>query len=188
MRVAIDLQHAGKPSRPDDRGASAFGVEEVSLTRLHLDGADRELRRLGHQVLPLSDGEYADRWARADAWRADVYVALHVNAGGGARGEVFHDYRSTHGPALAEAVAAALHDALRWPCAARPCRPDDDGQPRDEDYQEAYGCIRGVRAVAILVEPGFLDGPPEHRALLRDGALVGAALARGIDAWARATP
>jgi N-acetylmuramoyl-L-alanine amidase len=184
VRIALDVQHAGKPDRPDDRGASAFGVEEVSLTRSWLDHIDRELRKLGHQVLPISDGAYPERWARADDWGADVYVALHANAGGGARGEVFYDHRSARGAGLAAAVADALEGALRWKVEEKPCRADDDGQARDEDYSEAFACIRGVRAVALVLEPGFIDGPVEHRTKLRDGALIGSAVARGIAAWA----
>lgn len=185
MLIVLDAQHQGKPSHPNDRGASSGGLEEVTVTRAYVEAADHELRRLGHQVIVLSDGEYSARWARADAYGAQVYVACHADAGGGNRGEVFFDHRSHRGPALATAVATALHSALEWPVVARACHPDDDGEPRDEDYSEAYNCIQGVRAVAVLVEPGFVDGSPAHVALLRSPA-VGVALAQGIDAWARA--
>lgn len=184
MRIAISVDHAGKPSRPADRGAVHAGVEEVTLTRLHLDACDRELRLLGHQVLPLSDGAYSDRWKRADAWGADVYVSLHVDAGGGNRGTVFHDHRSQRGAALAVCVAAELRRAVAWAVTAKACQPDDDGQARDEDYAEAYNCIAGVQAVAILLEPGFIDGAGHLVHLQRED--VGRAYARGIDAWSRA--
>ena len=183
MKVAISIDHAGKPHRPDDRGAVHAGVEEVTLTRGHLDACDRELRKLGHQVLPLSDGAYSDRWKRADAWGADVYLSLHVDAGGGNRGTVVHDHRSARGRALAVSVADQLARVVSWPVSAKPCRPDDDGEARDEDYSEAYSCIAGVKAVALLLEPGFIDGAGHLDQLHRED--IGRAYARGIDVWSR---
>ena len=132
----------------------------------------------------LSDGEYQAQWARADQYQAGVYLNGHVNAGGGDRGELFYDHRSTRGQALAEHVAAALGALVPWPCYARPCRPDTNGQPRDADYSEAFHCITGVKAVALCVEPYFLDGP-RRVWFLANLNLIGQGLARGVDAWVR---
>jgi hypothetical protein len=57
--------------------------------------------------------------------------------------------------------------------------------PRDADYSEAFGTIAGVRAVALCLEPYFLDGPRRGEFLARLDE-VGAAVARGIDGWGRA--
>ena len=184
MIVAATVGHAGRPSRWADRGAAFEGVEEASVARRYLDACDRELRRLGHTVVLLSDGEYSAQWARADGYEASVYLNGHVNAGGGDRGEIFYDHRSARGRALAAAVAAALGAAVPWPCRARACRPDTNGVPRDADYSEAFACIAGVRAVALCVEPYFLDGPRRNW-LLDHLDVVGVALARGVDAWGR---
>lgn len=179
MLIALSIDHAGKPNHPADRGAvAADGTTEVDLTRRYVAAADRELRRLGHDCIVLSDGAYADRWKRADSYRADVYVACHVDAGGGDRGTVYYDARSKRGAALAEAVASILSRTVPWPCKAAPCGPGS----------RPYTCIGGVRAVALVLEPGYLDCPVEAhlRALLDDPEVIGVALARGIDAWARA--
>ena len=175
--AVLDIQHRGKPGRWSDRGAVAFGVEEVDLTHRYALAADKELRRLGWEAAVLADGHYADRWARADAYGARVYVACHVDGGGGDRGTVFFDARSARGPKLAEAVADALREAVPWPVLPRPTAPGD----------RAFNTIHGVRAVALCYEPGFVDCPNEpHRALLVERAeALGAALARGIAAWAR---
>lgn len=77
--AVLDIQHRGKPGRWRDRGAVAFGVEEVDLTHRYAIAADRELRRLGWDCAILADGAYRDRWARADAYGAAVYVACHVD-------------------------------------------------------------------------------------------------------------
>ena len=155
MIIAATIGHAGRPSRWADRGAAFEGAEEVSAVRRYLDACDQELRRLGHTVVLLSDGEYSAQWTRADQYKASVYLNCHVNAGGGDRGELFYDHRSTRGRALAESVAA-----------------------------EAFGCISGVKAVALCVEPYFLDGP--RRAWFHSNLnLIGQGLARGVDAWSR---
>lgn len=182
MILAATIGHAGRPSRWSDRGAAFEATEEVSVVRRYLDAFDREARALGHTVVLLSDGEYSAQWARADAYQARVYLNCHVNAGGGDRGELFYDYRSIRGRALAEVVAAELGQAVPWACRARACRPDTNGISRDGDYSEAFSCISGVKAVALCVEPYFLDGP--RRAWFLDHLdLIGQGLARGVDAW-----
>lgn len=184
MLICATVGHAGRMSRLRDRGAAFEGVEEVHVVRAYLDAMDAELRRLGHDVILLSDGEYSDQWLRVDRYGAGVYLAGHVNAGKGDRGEVFYDYRSARGRALGEDVAHALDEVYPWPVVAKACRPDDDGQARDEDYSEAFSCIRGVKPPAIVIEPYFLDGPRRGEFLASLPAL-GVALARGIDRWAR---
>jgi len=193
LRVAIDVQHRGKPDRPADRGAVWRGVEEVDVTSSYGAALDHRLRQLGHTSLWLGCGGYAERWALADQAGAHVYLACHLDAGLGGRpgdrGTVLYDHRSPGGRALAGLVAEALSEALPWPVTAAPCGPDDDGQPRDEDYSEAFACIRGVRAVALVLEPGFLDGAagdwasPARRADLCQR--IGDAVAQAIDRWAR---
>ena len=196
MRVALDVQHAGKPDHPGDRGAHWLGVGEADGPRAYAAEIDRERRRLGHMVHWPGGGADAERWALSDARGADVYLACHLDAGlggrAGDRGLVLHDHRSTRGAALAGIVAPDLAKALGWPVKAAPCRPDDDGEPRDEDYSEPYACIRGVKAVALVLEPGFLDGAKGTQ-LWTDPALrhrtcvaIGQAVAVAIDAWGRA--
>jgi hypothetical protein len=182
--VAATIGHAGRPSRWADRGAAFEGVEEASVVRRYLDAMDHELRRLGHSVVLLGDGEYADQWARADGYGAGVYINAHVNAGKGDRGLVFFDHRSLRGKALAEALAGELSKALPWPTEARACRPDTNGVPRDGDFSEAFSCIRGVKAPAVCLEPYFLDGPRRADFLSRLPD-VGSAVANGIAGWAK---
>lgn len=196
MRIALDVQHAGKPDHPGDRGAHWLGVDEVDVTRAYAAEIDRELRRLGHTVHWLGCGTYPSRWALSDSYGADVYLACHLDSGlagrAGDRGLVLHDHRSTRGAALAGIVAPDLTKALGWPVKPSPCRPDDDGEPRDEDYSEPFACIRGVKAVALVLEPGFIDGAKGAQ-LWTDPALrhrtcvvIGQAVAVAIDAWGRA--
>jgi hypothetical protein len=78
-----------------------------------------------------------------------------------------------------------------WPWASQAARPDDDDQPRDEDFSEALACIAAcyaLRPVGILLEPGFLTGPKGRTLIGEDRYLrdLSAQLAFGIDRWARA--
>ena len=191
MKVAIDVQHGGKPGRPSDRGAVSAPHEEYQLATWYALEADRRLRALGHECLWVGAGDYAERWRRADDWQAGVYLACHVNAGGRGRDGalLFYDHRSTRGSALAQQVAAQMAPLVGWACEARACRPDTNGTPRDADYSEAFGTIAGVQAVALCLEPFFIDGAQAGRRLALDAdrvalcRAVGVAVAEGVHLW-----
>lgn len=188
----ISIGHAGRT--PPDRGAAYEGFYEIDGIRLYTAALAAQLRTLGWRV-EVREGNYSDAKREADALGAVAYINAHINAGMGGRdsqrGEIFYDYQSrpTNGLALAASIADHLDDWAPYRVYAKSCRPDTNGKPRDSDYQEAYGCIRGVRAVAICTEPFFLDGA--HRAELRSPeglARIGVSIADGIDAWYRARP
>ncbi len=181
-RVALTIGHAGRPSKAGDRGAAFGGREEVEVAARYVLAMDQELRRLGVECLPLMGGGYAEHWALADGWGADVYLNCHVNAGGGDYAAIFFDHRSAKGAALARAVAGEMTRALPWAARDIACRPDTNGAPRDGDFSEAFATIAGVRAVALCLEPYFLDGP-RRLAFLGQLDSVGQAVARGIAAW-----
>ena len=176
--VVLDRQHIGKPSRPLDLGAEREGLAEAVLVRRYLATAEDVLRAGGCVVVPMGDGDYSDRHARACAMRADVYVAGHVNAGGGSGGYAFYDSRSAAGHLLARAVAARLGEfpELRG-ASATAC---SGAAP----WSNAWHTIRGVyegRPVGLCYEPCFIDQPAHAPLFTSDGLVrVGTALARGI--------
>lgn len=195
--VFLDRQHSGKPHATRDRGA--FGdldgdgkhdVEESEafLTAQYLWAAERKLIELGHAVLPISDGAYSARHARANQYAAQsaadqfVYVAAHVNAGGGEYGAVFYDVRSAQGLLLANAVAERLKPFAELPVVKVLAASATA-------HEAAYGTIKGIftgRAVGICFEPCFID-TPKHRLLLTSEGLarIGEVLALGIDDYVR---
>ena len=163
------------------------------MIRRYVAAMRGRLMELSWAVTVSDKQRYSADKAAADAMGATVYLNCHINAGMGGkdsqRGEIFYDYQTStaNGIALATTVARRLDDALPFEVQAKRCRPDTNGIPRDGDYSEAYGCIAGVRAVALCTEPFFLDGA--HRAELRTEAgldRIGALIAEGIDAWYRA--
>ena len=193
MRFMLDPGHLDKPDRPHDRGAAYADREEVEIVLAYLSSADRWLRALGHEVfVGAGPGAYPERIALASRLGCAVYVQGHVDAGlagrPGDRGTVIYDHRSKKGASLASFVAVAMGKVTPWPVKAAPSQPDDDGQPRDEDLSEAFGCISAAYAlkpVAILLEPGFIDGALGSAWLAEPANVrsVGVALADGIHKW-----
>lgn len=199
--VILDRQHVGHPGRAfadvgafgdfDHDGVSDVVEQEAVLTAEYGHACEVRLRELGHKVVVLSDGTYGARHARANEYAAStkeraVYVAMHLNAGGGDYGSVFYDHRSTWGVTLAGEIADAFRAALVPPLA----RVLPRATAPTGDWVRPFPCIAGIftgRAVAALVEPAFLDRP-EHRALVagREGLdRVGRALADGIHGYLR---
>lgn len=192
--VALDRQHVGVPSRAfRDSGAwgdlDRDGVRDVVeleglMTARYGLAAEIRLRELGHDVVVLSDGQYAERHERVNRYKARVYVALHVNAGGGKYGLVVHDHRSARGAVLGDDVATRLRAA----CPELTKVTVEPGMPGTWT-ENAYRCIAGVAAVAVCFEPYFID-QLAHAPLMTEAGLVrvGRALADGIDAWLKRSP
>lgn len=190
--VYLDRQHAGKPYSPQDRGAwgdlDANGRPDVEereawLTAQYLLEIERDLLPAGVAVLPISDGSYAERHRRVNSYarRYDVpqlYLAAHLNAGGGTYGSIFYDQRSAAGQVAASRVAASL-GVLVGELTAVHVVPAGPGR-----WERAWNTIAGIfagRAVAICVEPAFIDSAA-HAHLMRTAGLrrIGRAIARGI--------
>jgi N-acetylmuramoyl-L-alanine amidase len=197
--VILDRQHAGKrSSKTHDLGAwgdlnhdGIPGIEEMEaiLTAQYILAAEIRLRELRPDVdvLVMSDGDYEARHQRANGYACmyqdTVYVACHLNAGGGAYGTILHDHRSRprSGPALCGAIAHRLHGACPELAAvhARPASPSNE-------WARAFATIGGLALpVGVCFEPAFIDHPLHQQTLLTPSGLkrVGSALADGIVAW-----
>jgi hypothetical protein len=173
MIVFIDRQHAGKPKKINDRGASrdlngdgeitAEELEAIWTARLAVE-LEIKLYDKGIKVMPLSDGNYSARHARVNEYAELhpgpwVYLALHLNSGGGSYGSYFYDSRSTKGQQLATMMAKKLKEGVEHIDTAKaiPAKADDW-------TQNAFYTIRNVgRPVAICCEPFFMD---THQRLL----------------------
>jgi hypothetical protein len=204
LGIILDIQHAGRKSRPTDLGASADldgdGVierdeHEARLTPLYAMACQALAARDGVKVLRIDGGEYSARHrmavdlAASDPSRRWLYVACHLNAGGGNYGLVIADQRSTQGRNAAREVAEAL-EAL--PELTRTIAGVTAAE--GSDWPRAWGTISGIGApgtprniAGICFEPCFMD-QPSHRPLLTAEGLtrIGEALYRGAVAWAAA--
>lgn len=124
MHLIFDIQHAGRPDKPGDMGASfdldgdgvrgEEGEREVDLVRLYVGEALTHARALGHTVTVLETGTYGQRHATAIRIAQTtpsvrcVYLACHTNAGGGSYGLLRPDHRSIAGARLAERAASVV--------------------------------------------------------------------------------
>lgn len=218
LHLILDIQHAGRPDKPGDMGA-AFdldgdgvvgenGEREVDLVRGYVAAATTYARQLGHRVSVLETGTYGQRHATAirlaqGAPGVDhVYLACHVNAGGGSYGLLRPDYRSAAGAARAQALVVALsrlhelrHAGALPGCRVVPLYPSADrAAAAGRDVSDAakagwwtrgWGCIDGIYSgpsnlCGVLVEPGFIDSSAHRTLWTSDGlARIGRALVDG---------
>jgi N-acetylmuramoyl-L-alanine amidase len=203
--VVLDRQHGGTISWASQRGAEydidGDGVieqheREANLTPHYIAAAEKALQAAGCDVIVMSDGFYDARHQRAKSYLAHVYVACHLNAGGGSRGLVFHDRRSKQGPYLAAEVAVSLANAcpeLSGGAGSVGCYDDREYTGMDTFsipwLYRAFNTIKGVydgSPVGICYEPFFIDAPAQAELASLPGLeRVGEALARGIVSYLR---
>ena len=190
MIVYIDRQHAGKLHKPSDLGAGVdlngdgritpAEQEAIWTGRIAIE-LEICLRDRGVLVMPISDGSYGARHKRVNEYSQtyggkQVYLAMHLNAGGGDYGAMFYDYRSTKGKHLAQCISSELQPLLEITQKQIPAKPDDW-------TRAAYGTIKGVQLpVAICVEPIFVDS---HKRFLSQSGIMQIArgLAEGLLKW-----
>lgn len=187
MLVFLDRQHTGKPNRWKDCGAvSPGGVQEIYLTDKYIHYAQIRLRDQGIDVCVLSDGHYSERHERVNRYAQtdpfSVYIACHINAGGGAYSAAFYDYRSSNGENLAKCINDRLNQRVQQFNNPRNTR-EIKAQPGDWT-KNAYYTIKGVAPVAICWEPFFIDNN-DHADLMTDEGLknLGQCLADGIKTY-----
>jgi N-acetylmuramoyl-L-alanine amidase len=173
MLVALDIGHRNKPARPRDRGAgrdlSGTGrierhewedwivAEYFALTRGLLE-------EQGVDVIDGFSGTYRQRNQWADEMRCDVYLAGHINAGGGIHGLVAHDHRAPRGGG-ARTLASFMADEWRRRLGLGRVRVVEAGPHGSPSEQRLFNLIRHVRAPALVLEPLFIDG---HASRLTD--------------------
>lgn len=163
--VVLDVQHAfrGFP-HAKDRGArfvDALGAvywEADLATRYaaaaaaHLIAAGVEVRTQSHDLPNLLRGPYSRRASEAAQLGADLYVACHVNAGGGRYARFpWHTLPSLD---FARAIASQLGSDLRPPLSGVQT-------PQIRRGERGFVCIGLVKppTLAVLCEPYFGDTP-----------------------------
>ncbi len=189
LTVAVDVQHLYRPSHPGDQGsvytdAAGFHVTEAHLATVYALGLAQWFQFRGARVLTNSParavlvGDYWTRNAQAAAYGASVYLACHVNAGGGRYGAVEY-MKDTPGGALALAIGATLPRAVPeiLGCKAIALARGDRGAVCIEGFLPRCGA-------AVILEPFFGD-TPAHRPLWASPqlAVIAAAIGDGVARW-----
>ncbi len=172
-RICIDPGHGGR-----DPGACGNGLREKDLT-LHVsrrventlksnyDNVYIFLTRTGDETLSLQQ-----RTDKCNAWRADLFVSIHVNAGGGTGFESFVVPNARPETVNKQAI---VHDAI-MACLAKYGKRD-----RGKKTANFY-VIKNTNPPAMLIECLFIDNANDAVLLKQTGFLDGLAdaIARGI--------
>lgn len=163
VKIFIDPGHEGV-TKGLDPGAVGNGLKEADLT---LDIAKRmrgklstynnvqvKLSREGNKKLTLSQ-----RAKMANDWGADIFISIHINAGGGIGFEsyIYNGSVSSSTIAYQNIIHEEIVKATGW---------NDRGKKR-----ENYAVLRETKMPAILTENGFIDNTTDANKLKNDSFL-----------------
>lgn len=146
-KIFIDPGHGGI-----DTGAVGNGLQEKDITlsialemrrllQSEYEGVLIQLSRMSDETVSLEE-----RTNRANRWGADVYVSIHVNAGGGTGYEdyIYHELsRNSRTARIRDVLHEEIIRATRF---------------RDRGKKEAnFHVLRETTMPAVLTENGFID-------------------------------
>jgi N-acetylmuramoyl-L-alanine amidase len=163
VRIFIDPGHEGVLSGYDP-GAVGNGLKEAVLTLdiakrmrdklLSYNNVQVKLSREGNKKLTLSQ-----RAKMANDWGADIFVSIHINAGGGVGFESF-----IYNGNVSEATRAnqnVIHQEIVKTTGWR-----DRGKKRAN-----FAVLRQTKMPALLTENGFIDNKADANKLKQDSFL-----------------
>ncbi|MDD4297612.1 MAG: N-acetylmuramoyl-L-alanine amidase [Ruminiclostridium sp.] len=145
MRIFLDPGHGGS-----DPGAAKI-IKESQYTLIYALELGRALKGLGFEVnysrTSDSDVSLAERCRMANTWKADYFISIHFNSGGGTGIETFALAAGGNAERLAKAVQSPLiaHTGMR------------DRGVKFANFQ----VLRDTKMPAILIEGGFVDHEPD---------------------------
>lgn len=171
LRVAVDVQHLYRPHLPNDQGSvyrltDGSTVTEGHAATMYAEAIAAHLRAAGAAVLTNPDlsGYYSARQRHASEWGAHLYLACHVNAGGGAYALIEHmPVEAMPGLAaldtsdLARRIGLGLSDQVAGIIGWRQVELAPGARGRV--------CVAGFTGPHALLEPFFGDNP-QHQPLL----------------------
>jgi N-acetylmuramoyl-L-alanine amidase len=178
LRVSIDPAHGGADHGCGEAGGLREKDLNLALGRqlaqlLEDCGASVHLLRETDVSLPLYE-----RTEAANAWGADLHICLHHSASPNprARGAATYYFANAYYSSRAgKRLAGYIVDAL-----TRELGRDDLSK-----HGRNYSCLREVKPLAVMVEPGYLTNPEEGPALADPETITREAVAirHGIEAY-----
>lgn len=147
-RVYVGIGHGGY-----DSGAVGNGFKEKDLTLSIGKYCNERLKQYGIETkisrTTDCDSSINSKVAASNAFKADVCMDIHINAGGGDGSEVYYSHISSNGKKLAQAIVDSMKKIGQNTRGIK-TKLDTDGS----DY---FGMIRMTDAPAVLVECAFID-------------------------------
>lgn len=172
-RVYVGIGHGGY-----DSGAVGNGFKEKDLTLSIGKYCNERLKQYGIETkisrTTDCDSSINSKVAASNAFKADVCMDIHINAGGGDGSEVYYSHVSPNGKKLAQSIVDATL-AIRQNTRGIKTRVDDDGT----DY---FGMIRMTDAPAMLIECAFIDNATDIQIINTEAKrkVFGYAIADGV--------
>lgn len=172
-RVFLGVGHGGK-----DPGAIGNGFEEADLNLSIALACQAELVRHGVTVgMSRTKDEYDDlveEINECNAFKPDLALDIHNNAGGGDGAEAYHHHGGGVGKTLAENILSEIVKIGQNSRGAK-IRKNANG----DDY---YGFIRQINCPSVIVECAFVDNAKDIQIIdtAAEQKAMGIALAKGI--------
>lgn len=172
-KVYVGIGHGGY-----DSGAVGNGFKEKDLTLSIGKYCNERLKQYGIETkisrTTDCDSSINSKVAASNAFKANVCMDIHINAGGGDGSEVYYSHVSPNGKKLAQSIVDATL-AIRQNTRGIKTRLDDDGT----DY---FGMIRMTDAPAVLVECAFIDNATDIQIINTEAKrkVFGYAIADGV--------
>jgi N-acetylmuramoyl-L-alanine amidase len=178
LRVSIDPAHGGRDR--GFQGQNGMSEKDVNLALgTRLAGL---LREAGAEVLLSRDSDVNlplyERTDAANVWEPHVHICLHhaYAADAKARGTASYYFaNSVYFSKAGKRLAGYLVDAISR----------ELGRVDLQKHGRNYACLREVKPLAVLIEPGYLSNREEARELC-DAAIIdreAQALVHGIEAY-----
>lgn len=172
-KIFIGVGHGGS-----DPGAVANGFKEKDLNLDIALACRDELER--HEVIVMlsrikdENDPISEEIKEANAFKPDIAVDVHNNAGGGDGFEGYYQIGSSPSKLLSQCIEREVK-AIGQNSRGVKTRAQADGR----DY---YGFLRQVKATAVLCEFAFVDNAKDMQILdtLQERRTMGVALAKGI--------
>ena len=172
-KVFIGVGHGGK-----DPGAVGNGFHESDLNLAIALACRDELVRHGVTVgMSRTTDEYdpvSDEAKECNAFKPDVCLDIHNNAGGGDGAEVYYHYKGGTSKTLAENVLAEI---VKLGQNSRGIK-----KRQREDGKDYYYFIRETAAPAVVVECAFIDNAKDIAIIdtAAEQKAMGIAIAKGV--------
>lgn len=171
-KVFLGVGHGGT-----DPGAVGNGLKEKDLNLAIALACQSELARHGVTVLMSrtkdETEDLSDRIRECSAFKPDLALDIHNNAGGGDGAEVFHHYGGGTGKTLAENILAEVVSIGQNSRGAK-VKKNSAGK----DY---FGFIRETSCPAVIVECAFMDTKDvEILDTAAEQKSMGVAIAKGV--------
>lgn len=172
-KVYVGIGHGGS-----DSGAVGNGFLEKNLTLSIGKYCNERLKQYGIETKISRtsdiDSSINSKVAASNAFKADVCMDIHINAGGGDGSEVYYSHISPNGKKLAQAIVDSMVKIGQNTRGIK-TKLDTDGT----DY---FGMIRMTDAPAVLVECAFIDNANDIKIINTEAKrkIFGYAIADGV--------